>query len=170
MNRTYRKRIIGIILLVAVLVALFFPLQEYFANRITHNHLRLKGFYLEKPNTLDVVVMGSSEVYYGYFANEAYRNTGVTSYPYAFAHNPVTFWKYELKEILRKQKPKVLVVEVNGAGYGNPPKPKSKNIKNKEKKKNKNGGNYVSNPDRPDKGIQETLNLSVPLHDARSHV
>ena len=25
-------------------------------------------------------------------------------------------------------------------------------------------------PDRPDKGIQETLNLSVPLHDARSHV
>ena len=142
MNRTYRKRIIGIILLVAVLVALFFPLQEYFANRITHNHLRLKGFYLEKPNTLDVVVMGSSEVYYGYFANEAYRNTGVTSYPYAFAHNPVTFWKYELKEILRKQKPKVLVVEVNGAGYGNPPKPNSKNIGKIGKKKNKSGGKY----------------------------
>ena len=43
-------------------------------------------------------------------------------------------------------------------------------ISKEKKKKNKNGGNYVSNPDRPDKGIQETLNLSVPLHDARSHV
>ena len=40
----------------------------------------------------------------------------------------------------------------------------------KKRKKNKNGSNYVSNPDRPDKGIQETLNPSVPLHDARSHV
>ena len=38
------------------------------------------------------------------------------------------------------------------------------------KKRIKNGGNYVSNPDRPDKGIQETLNPSVPLHDARSYV
>ena len=64
MNKKYVKRIIGIILLAAVLVASFFPLQEYFSNRITHNQVRIKGFYLEKKNSLDVIVMGSSEVYY----------------------------------------------------------------------------------------------------------
>lgn len=138
MKKIYKKRIIGIVLMLAALAALFFPLQEYFGNRITHNHLRLEGFYLEKPGSLDVVVMGASEVYYGYFANEAYRNTKVTSYPYAFSHNPVTLWKYELKEILRQQKPKVLVVEVNGAGYGREPKikhKKSRKIKRKKIKK-----------------------------------
>lgn len=122
MNKTYMKRIIGIVLMGAVLAASFFPLQEYFSNRITHNQVRLRGFYLEKPKTLDVIVLGSSEVYYGYYANEAYRNTKITSYPFAFEHNPVTLWKYELKEILKTQKPKLLVIEANGAGYGNIPR------------------------------------------------
>lgn len=141
MNKKYVKRIIGIILLVAVLVASFFPLQEYFSNRITHNQVRIKGFYLEKKNSLDVIVMGSSEVYYGYYANETYKNTKITSYPFAFEHNPVSLWKYELKEILKNQKPKLLVIEANGAGYGNIPKagkPKVKSdVKNNIKGKYK---------------------------------
>lgn len=91
---------------------------KYFFCMIDHNQLRLEGFKLEKKNSLDVVLMGSSEVYYGYLANEAYRSSGITSYPYAFQINPATLWKYELREILKYQTPKVLVVEVNGAGYG----------------------------------------------------
>lgn len=114
----YKKRIIGIILMIVVLVGLLIPAQAYLLRRVDHNQIRLEGFHLEKKNSLDVVVMGASETYYGFIADEAYKKTGITSYPYAFQYNPVTLWKYELKEILKRQKPKVLVVEVNGAGYG----------------------------------------------------
>lgn len=118
MKKEYKKRIVGIVLLVVTLGAMLVPAQKYFARRTDHNQIRLEGFYLEKQNSLDVVVMGASETYYGYFANEAYRSTGITSYPFSFQYNPVTLWKYELREILKRQKPKVLVIEVNGAGYG----------------------------------------------------
>ena len=87
-------------------------------RRVDHNQIRLAGFYAEEKNSLDMVVMGASETYYGYFADEAYKTAGITSYPYSFQYNPVSLWKYELKEILKRQKPKVLIVEVNGAGYG----------------------------------------------------
>lgn len=131
MKKIYRKRVIGIVLLIVTLVALFIPLQEYFGNRITNSHMRIEGFYLEKKNSLDIGMMGASEVYYGWHSNEAYRVSGLTSYPYALPGNPPSVWKYELKEIMRRQKPKVLIVETNGVAYGN------SNLKNKSKHKKK---------------------------------
>lgn len=118
MKKKHKKRIVGIISLVVVLVAVFIPVQQYCMRRVDHNQVRLAGFYAEEKNSLDMVVMGASETYYGYFADEAYKTAGITSYPYSFQYNPVSLWKYELKEILKRQKPKVLIVEVNGAGYG----------------------------------------------------
>lgn len=90
MIKKYGKRIIGVILMVVVLITSMNLGGKYFFCMIDHNQLRLEGFKLEKKNSLDVVLMGSSEVYYGYLANEAYRSSGITSYPYAFQINPAT--------------------------------------------------------------------------------
>ena len=118
MKKTYIKRLIKIISLVLVLAVILGLSQRYYMKDTGNNSIRLRGFELEDPNSLDVVVLGASEVYSDFSAVEFYEKTGVTSYPYAYAANPVTFWKYELKEILRTQKPKVLVVETNGVVYG----------------------------------------------------
>ena len=57
-------------------------------------------------------------MYNGFTSGLFYAEHGIASYPYAYETNPVTMWKFELKEILKHQKPKVLVVETNGACYG----------------------------------------------------
>lgn len=118
MKRTYIIRLIKIVSLVLVLAVILGLAQRYYMRDTTNNSIRLRGFELEDPHSLDVVVLGASEVYSDFSAVEFYKQTGVTSYPYAYAANPVTFWKYELREILKNQKPKVLLVETNGVVYG----------------------------------------------------
>lgn len=117
MKKIYIKRIIKILSLVLVLAAIVGVSQRYYMTNISNTGIRLRGYYLEDPGTLDVVVLGSSEVYSGFNAPEFYKKTGITSYPYAFEGNPATLWKYELREILHTQTPKLLIVEMNGVVY-----------------------------------------------------
>lgn len=117
MAKVYFKRIIGIVLLVVFVVLFVLVMQEFVTKRYDLEALPLKGYYAEKKDTIDVVVMGASEITLGYSAPEIYRQYGYTSYPYAFTINPVTLWKYELKEIEQTQHPEVLLVEINGAVY-----------------------------------------------------
>ncbi len=116
-KKTVFKRIIGIVLLLVVLFAFVFVMEEYVTKREGNEPLRLRAFYLEPRNSLDVVAMGSSEIQFGYAAPEVYRTTGIVSYPFAFSVNPAPLWKYELAEIQRTQSPKVLMVDINGCIY-----------------------------------------------------
>ena len=117
MKKIYLKRLVKILSLVLVVAAIVGVSQEYYMTNSSNTAIRLRGYYREDPDTLDVVVLGASEVYSGFNAPEFYKKTGVTSYPYAYEGNPVTLWTYELKEILHKQTPKLLIVEMNGAVY-----------------------------------------------------
>lgn len=117
MKKIYLKRLVKILSLVLVVAAIVGVSQEYYMTNSSNTAIRLRGFYREDPKTLDVVVLGASEVYSGFNAPEFYKKTGVTSYPYAYEGNPATLWKYELKEILHKQTPKLLIVEMNGVVY-----------------------------------------------------
>ncbi|MBR2706530.1 MAG: hypothetical protein IKE74_04730 [Mogibacterium sp.] len=114
---TVFKRTFGIISLIIAVLGSVLVLEEFVTKRYDLEALLLKGFYEEKKDTIDVVVMGASEITLGYSAPEVYRNFGFTSYPYAFTINPVPLWKYEMRDIERTQHPKVLVVEINGAIY-----------------------------------------------------
>ena len=122
MIRMNNKKIIGkriilvVSLLVAVLVCSYFA-QHYIMTRLDVTQRRLQGFYMEEKNSLDMVILGSSETYNGYAPPKAYEKYGITSYLYGYQANPVTLWKYQLKEIERTQNPKVLIIECNGAVY-----------------------------------------------------
>lgn len=109
------KRIIKIVLCVLLVGGTVLFTQ----GRFDHNALRLQGFYLEDKNSIDVVMMGASEVYTGFAPGQAYKEYGFTSYPYAVEENTVDLYKYEINEILNYQTPKLLVIEVNGALYDN---------------------------------------------------
>ena len=112
-----RNRIIAVSLMVLSLVTFIFAGQYLYFRPIDATQIRLRGFYLEEEDSLDVIFFGSSEIYQGVSSSEIYRTTGVTSYPYAFPYNPSELWCYGLKEVLKTQHPKVLVVEINGACY-----------------------------------------------------
>lgn len=111
------SRSIKILSLLLVLACSVWLLQEYALCHGDHNRQRIKGFYLEDKNSLDVVLIGASEVYAGYSACHAYEEFGFTSYPMAVQSNMVTSYKHQIKEIMKNQNPKLILVEVNGALY-----------------------------------------------------
>ena len=104
-----------------------FLIMTFTQVRCDHNKIRLDGFYMEEKNSLDVVLLGASEVYTAFSSSLAYDEYGFTSYPYATEANYVDLFESQIKEIQSTQNPKVLLIEMNGALY-------DKKMKNKDVK------------------------------------
>lgn len=114
----YLSRTIKISALALSVLVCAFLLQFFFLNRSTMHTQRLNGFYLEDENSLDVVFIGSSEVYTSFASDYAYELYGFTSYPFATAGNIITQYKYQLQNVLKQQKPKLVVFEINAVLSG----------------------------------------------------
>ena len=105
-------------LMLAVVLSLGF-LQEYVLCHADHNRQRIKGFYDEDKQSLDIVFLGASEVYSDFAPGCAYQHSGITSYLFATQANSILNYKAQLKNILSRQNPQLIVVELNGTLYGN---------------------------------------------------
>ena len=110
-------KIASLILAVALVVSLLQTWLLYFNDRDVR---RMDGFRLEAENSLDVLVLGASEVYTAYSAPYAYELHGITSYPLSAAATPVALWKTMLEDALTRQTPQVVVVDLAGVGYFTP--------------------------------------------------
>lgn len=102
-----------------VVFALVFFIPFYGQGRADHDTIRIRGFYMEDKNSLDVVLVGASELYADYSAAQAYKEQGFTSYPYAVEENVVDLVENELVEVFNNQSPKLLIIETNFAMYDN---------------------------------------------------
>ncbi|MBO7252672.1 MAG: SGNH/GDSL hydrolase family protein [Oscillospiraceae bacterium] len=85
-----------------------------------YNVNRLAGFYAEPRNTLDVVLLGSSEVFTGFSSGLAYELFGFTSYPYALDAVPGVLFESQVREITKYQNPQWILVDINGFLYDDP--------------------------------------------------
>lgn len=104
-------------LLTPVAALMLFAQNSLFYHR-DHNNDRVHAFYKEPVNSLDVVVLGASDVYAGYSPVYAYEYSGLTSGIYAYDSNPGSLYLPQLKEILHRQDPRLVVVEINGFLHG----------------------------------------------------
>lgn len=114
MKQLYRARFakcLALLLSLAVLLALC---QEFLFSYQDHNTQRIRSFYKEPENSLDAVFIGASEVFTGYNPGYAYDKYGLTSYMYAMESNQGSLYKAQLKEILSRQNPQVIYVDVFG--------------------------------------------------------
>lgn len=107
------KRVIFLLLALTI----FFGLSEGMKNISRTSLTSIKGFYTEQKNSLDVVLIGASQVYSDYSPTEAWKKYGFTSYCFASEGVPGSMYKSMLKEVLRRQNPKVVVFEINGFLY-----------------------------------------------------
>ena len=74
-------------------------------------------FYDEPKNTLDVVLIGSSHVMCSVYPMDLYADYGIASYVFASSAQLLPQSYYQLKEALRRQSPKVVVLDVSGVIY-----------------------------------------------------
>ena len=114
-KKVYLSRLLKLGSLFLAVLLCVLVLQDLLFIHADHNRERVKGFYLEPENSLDVVIIGSSEVYSDFSSARAYKKYGFTSYPYATQASSIYNYKTMLKETLRTQNPKLIVVEINGA-------------------------------------------------------
>lgn len=94
------------LILPAVLLVLLFPVNSF------GDAPRIRGFYMEEENSLDMVLIGSSENYAGYNPVLAYEEYGFTSYSYVFSGTDFSLFEEQLDEILRVQSPQMVVVDI----------------------------------------------------------
>ena len=117
MKKLYVKRIIRLLAIVLPVIAYVLFSQEFLFYNLDNNTVRVKQFYQEEENSLDVVLLGASEVYTGFSPAMAYKEFGFTSYPFVLGANPASLCKSQLKEILKTQSPQLIIVEVGGFIY-----------------------------------------------------
>ena len=95
-----------LLLIPVCLFVLLMPINEYDDTR------RIREYRLEEPNSLDVVVMGASDVYAGYSPVLAYDEFGFTGYSYVLSGNHIELVPGQLEEVYRTQSPKLVVIEL----------------------------------------------------------
>ena len=114
-TRTIKLLSFGLLLVLVLLFLQKYPLSNFDDN---DNRLRMDGYYLEDKDSLDVVLLGSSEMYSGVIPAKLYEDYGITSYPYATSSSTAGAMATQIKEIKRTQNPQLIVIEINAFLYG----------------------------------------------------
>ncbi len=90
MKGIYKKRILKITALLIVMVLIAFICESLLIRTTSAAEAHIKNFYREPKNSLDVAVIGCSEMYADYSPPIAYRNFGFTSYNLAVEGVPTS--------------------------------------------------------------------------------
>ena len=73
---------------------------------------RMAGFYAEKKNTLDAVIIGSSPVFPYYIGPKMFADEGIVCYPVSTNLQRPAAQRYLTEEVLSRQAPKLFIYEV----------------------------------------------------------
>ncbi len=112
------KVFISAIIFILIGLVLFYILNIVFLPEWVINEgatLSTRGIYEEKNNSLDVVFVGSSNIYNGISPLEIWQETGITSYSYGSPEQKIWLSYYAIEEVLAYQNPKVIMLDVNEA-------------------------------------------------------
>lgn len=112
-----KKRALRAVIFLLVAALLYGVLTDVLSVNNPTDQRHIRGFYLEPKNSLDVVLIGASELYTGYCAPRMWKTCGFTSYPLAVSAAQGTIYPSMLREAAKRQSPGVYVVEVNGFLY-----------------------------------------------------
>ena len=115
--KLYITRGIKLLAFALAVILTTYLLQTFLLKRIDNNTMRMEAFYLEEKGTVDAVLIGASDVYAGYSAPYAYETYGYTSYPYATQSSPANIVLPQIKEVIKYQNPKMIIVEINAFLY-----------------------------------------------------
>ena len=99
-------RIAALVLAVLLLIAGF--------ARGDRNYIAIKAFYTEPRDSMDIIFLGASEAATDVSAVYAFERTGLTGYQYGLDSNLPSVYLPQLQNILSRQSPQLIVVEVNG--------------------------------------------------------
>lgn len=74
---------------------------------------KIEGFYAEEKNSLDFVFIGSSQMFTSVVPAVLWEEYGITSYDFGANEQPMYLSYYYVKEALKYQNPKAIVLEIS---------------------------------------------------------
>ena len=106
------KKLIRMICLLIAIVAVWFMLNSILQFKSEDGIDQMRAFYKQEKNTIDVLFLGSSHTYCNVNTGLLWDEYGITGFDLAGPEQP--FWNnyYYMKEALKYQKPKVIVLDV----------------------------------------------------------
>lgn len=107
-----------IFIIIAITVTLLVS-KTIYKNTNYYEAGLLKTIYEMKPNTVDVLVVGPSTSETGWNSFVAWNEYGITSLNYSFSYLPAPIIKNLITEVLKKQKPKVILINVDSLLFDN---------------------------------------------------
>lgn len=105
------KRAVSCFLFVMCGLILFLQISEILRRKSGAESDMVHSFYEIEKNTLDVLCLGSSHLYYGVQPNVLWRDYGITAYDMGSSEQTAASSYFLLKEAFQYQKPKVVVLE-----------------------------------------------------------
>ena len=109
-----KRNIISIILFWVILIVLYEMISIVFSVNDSPSQMNVQGFFMEQKDSLDVLMIGSSEVYSDYSTAIAWENYGYTSYDMSMGAAPANLYKDMIKKGLERQNPKLIVISLYG--------------------------------------------------------
>ncbi len=114
-RKIYNKIEILLICLLCIVAFLFTYVVS--VHQFSSHEIRVKAFFAEEKDTVDVVHIGASEIYTGFSPEYIWHNYGITNYNLATAGAPIRLVKNQIKSAIKTQNPKLIVVSLNGTLY-----------------------------------------------------
>ena len=106
-----KKKIIGTVVFLALAAAFLWKLNDIFSLKQEDGILPMEVFYEQEPGSIDVMFYGSSHTYSDINPAVLWEEAGIPSYDLAGSLQPLWNTYYYMKESLKYQRPKVMVVE-----------------------------------------------------------
>ncbi len=107
-----KKKLIGTVVFLALAAGLLWKLNDAFRLKQEDGIVPMELFYEQEPETIDVMFYGSSHTYSDINPAVLWDQEGISSYDLAGSLQPLWNTYYYMKESLKYQRPKVMVVEL----------------------------------------------------------
>ena len=112
-----KKRVKTLLLLAFVMLIICVFLSWFLIRTTTSCETHIKKFFKEPKNSMDVALIGSSEMYADYCAPLAYEKYGYTGYNLCYEGAPGQLYPAMIETYLSRQDPQLFVIEINGYLY-----------------------------------------------------
>ena len=109
-----KNKIIKIVCFIIIFAMLFLKFEKVFNFKYGDGIYSLKCFYEEPENSIDVLCFGSSHIFENVNTGVLWSEYGIADFNLCGSIQPVWNTYYYMKEALKTQRPKVMVVDVYG--------------------------------------------------------
>lgn len=122
------KPILQVFSIALVVTALLIFISNMLSFQCSSDEARLRLYYNEKENSMNILLFGSSSVRAGFIPTLAYEEYGYTSYDYCVNHMPLAATEFMVKEAMSTQSPDLIVIDINGITYCNKESTNAKSV------------------------------------------